>query len=178
MISIPHRKTFVPLLIALIFLFTCTPQAFARWFGPAPVPPPGPPPPGPFGPPGVRVTVFLIEALNGPPGIDPQIRDIVDQFEGAFRYSTYRLVARIPMTLPIGGEDRVALPDRRELVLSAKGFKRPWLKLRVKVVEKPAMLESAREMLSTEFRIVPGGTILIGGYKYHEGKLILAISTR
>ncbi len=82
------------------------------------------------------------------------------------------------MAVPIGGEDRVALPDQRELLLSTKGFKRPWLKLRVKIIEKPALLESAREMLNTEFRIVHGGTILIGGYKYHEGKLIVAISTR
>jgi hypothetical protein len=176
MIVTPHRrKALVPLLMALALLLTSTPQAYARWFGRAPLPPPVPP----SSPPGIHVTVFLIEALDGPPWIDPKIRVIVDQFEGAFRYSTYRLVARIPMTVPIGGEDKVALPDHRELLLSIKGFERPWLKLRVKIVKKPTtMLEAPREILNTEFRIVPGGTILIGGYMYHEGKLIVAISTR
>jgi hypothetical protein len=31
-------------------------------------------------------------------------------------------------------------------------------------------------VLNTEFRLIKGGTIVIGDYNYHEGKLILAVS--
>ena len=47
--------------------------------------------------------------------------------------------------------------------------------LLVVIVIGLAALAAQRGLLAQR---VPGGTILIGGYKYHEGKLIVAISTR
>jgi hypothetical protein len=126
---------------------------------------------------GVQIVVYLIEASNGNPGVDPRIRGIVDQFEGAFRYSTYKLLSKIPMDLPVGSEEKLAVPDQRELSLSVQGFENRRVRLKVKIVEKPKS-DRPREVLNTEFRIVEGGTILIGGYSYRDGKLILAISAR
>ncbi len=123
----------------------------------------------------VRVVVYLIEASNEKPGVDPQIRDIVQELRGTFRYSTYRLVSRIPKKMSVGGEEKISLPGSRELKLYALGREDNRVKLKVKVLEKSSK-KAGREVLSTEFRIVEGGTIIIGGYDYRDGKLIVAIS--
>jgi hypothetical protein len=123
----------------------------------------------------VRIVVHLIEASNGAPGVDPEIKDILKDFRDEFRYSTYKLISKVPKTINKGGSQKVALPDSRELQLFSKGYENGRVKLRVKIVEKPKE-KAAREMLNTEFRIVRGGTIIIGPYNYKKGKLLLAIS--
>lgn len=122
-----------------------------------------------------KVIVYLIEASDGPPGVDPQIKGIVRQFQGAFKYSTYKLVSKIPKRITVGRSEKISLPGRRELQLYPQGFEEKRIKMNVKIVEKGGR-GNGRTVLNTSFRIVPGGTIMIGGYNYQKGKLILAIS--
>ncbi|MBI5114909.1 hypothetical protein HZA56_00385 [Candidatus Poribacteria bacterium] len=120
-----------------------------------------------------RITVYVIEASNGVPGVDPEIREIVEQFEGAFRYSTYKLVSKIPKKVGLGEEEKFSLPGDRELVVLCRGYKHNRIKLNVRIVEKR---KDSRELLNTDFGIVDGGTMIIGGYPHRDGKLMLAIS--
>ncbi len=124
---------------------------------------------------GVRVVVYVIEASDGVPGVDPEIRHIVKQFHGTFRYSTYKVVSRVPRNVPMGGEAKVALPGLRELRLYPRGYEKGRIKMKVRIVEKSTRGRS-RDVLNTEFRLAKGGTIVIGDYNYHKGKLIIAIS--
>lgn len=123
----------------------------------------------------VRIVVHLIEASNGAPGVDPEIKDIVKDFRGEFRYSTYKLISKVPKTIKTGDNENIDLPDSRELQLYSKGYEKDRVKIRVKIVEK-SKGKAARDVLDTEFRIVSGGTIIIGPYNYKQGKLLLAIS--
>jgi len=122
-----------------------------------------------------RIVVYLIKASDGSPGVDPEIRSIVKQFGGAFRYSSYRLVSKIPKSVPMGGDVRIALPGSREMRVYANGRENNRIRLKIRVKEK-SVQGREREILNTEFRIVEGGTIMIGGYNYHDGKLMVAIS--
>ena len=124
---------------------------------------------------GVKVVVYVIEASDGVPGVDPEIRHIVKQFHGTFRYSTYQVVSRIPRNVPMGGKAKIALPGLRELRLHPRGYEEGRIKMKVRIVEKSTRGQS-RDVLNTEFRLVKGGTIVIGDYNYHKGKLIIAIS--
>jgi hypothetical protein len=123
----------------------------------------------------VRIVVYLIKASDDAPGVDSEIKDLVRQFGGAFRYSSYRLVSKIPKSIPLGSEVKIPLPGSRRLHIYARGREGKRIRLKIKIREKSARGRD-REMLNTEFRIVEGGTIMIGGYNYHEGKLMVAIS--
>lgn len=123
----------------------------------------------------VRIVVYLIEASDGVPAVDPQIRDIVKQLHGTLRYSTYRLRSKIPKTIRIGEEQKIALPGSREMRLYARGHEGGRMKLKVKITAKGDRGRT-RDVLNTEFRLGKSGTIVIGGYDYHGNKLIVAIS--
>lgn len=130
----------------------------------------------PSGPGGeVKIIVYVIEASEGVPGVDPQIRHIVKQFHGTFRHSTYRLVSKVPRKVPMGKEARIALPGLRELRIKALGYETGRIKLKLRISEKSTRGRS-HDVLNTEFRLIKGGTIVIGDYNYREGKLILAVS--
>ena len=124
---------------------------------------------------GIRVSTYVIEASDGVPGVDSEIRHIVKQFHGTFRYSTYRLISKIPKKIPIGESTKITLPGLRTLDISALGYEAGRIRLKVKIVEKSTRGRS-RDVLTTEFRLVKGGTIVLGDYNYRKGKLILAIS--
>ncbi len=123
----------------------------------------------------VKIVVYVIEASDGVPGVDREIRHIVEQFHGTFRYSTYKLVSKIARKVPMGGEAKIALPGLRELRLDPREYKAGRIKMKIRIVEKSTRGRS-RDVLNTEFRLTRGGTIVIGDYNYQKGKLILAIS--
>lgn len=123
----------------------------------------------------VRVVVYVIEASQGVPGVDAEIRHIVKQFHETFRYSTYKLVKKAPRKVPMDGQTKITLPGLRELNVYALGYEAGRIQLKVKIVDKSDK-GRPRDVLNTEFKLAKGGTIVIGGYDYQKGKLILAIS--
>ena len=160
MTTMPVKKDFLIFLLSVILVFSLTPGICAQ----------------PSDSPGdVRIVVYMIEASNDAPGVDSQIKDIIKDLRKELRYSTYRLISKVPKKIKIGGRESVKLPGSRNLLLFAQGYENGRVKLRVKVTEKSGR-GPERSVLNTEFRIVRGGTIIIGPYNYHEGKLILAIS--
>ena len=160
MIETPFRKTVIGLAVILSLTFLFGPNASAQRIDSGGE---------------VRIVVSLIEASNDAPRVDPQIRGLVKQFRGDFRYSSYKLVSRIPKTIKIGSYETVRLPGSREMRLYARGYENNRVKLNVKVTER-GRRGRGREVLNTDFRIVRGGTIMIGGYRYRDGRLMVAIS--
>ncbi len=156
MTTAPVRNTFVTVMVVLTVIMSSGPAARNSAFAED-----------------VRVTVYAIEASNGVPGIDPEIRSIVEQFEGAFRYSTYKLVSKMPKNIGIGQEEKFSLPGQREMRVFVRGYQGNRIKLNVKIVEKK---DRSREVLSTDLGIVDGGTMIIGGYHHRDGKLMVAVS--
>jgi hypothetical protein len=156
----PFDRMIPVLMLSVILFFAFGPGAFAQ---PRNVPDE------------VKIIVYLIEASNGAPGVDAEIKEIIKELKGELRYSTYKLISKVPKKIKTGKRERIGLPDSRELLLFSGGFDDGRVKLSVKVIEK-SKRDGSKEVLNTDFRIVKGGTILIGPYNYREGKLILAIS--
>ena len=123
----------------------------------------------------VRIVAYMIEASDGVPGVDPEIRHIVKQFHDTFRYSTYKLVSKVPRKIPMNGETKINMPGGRELIVYALGYEDARINLKVRIIDKSGPGKS-REVLNTQFRLVKRGTIVIGNYNYQKGKRILAIS--
>ena len=61
--------------------------------------------------------------------------------------------------------------------LQMQGYEGSRINLKVKITEK-AHKGRERDVLNTEFRLIEGGTIMIGGYQHREGNLLLAISAK
>ena len=122
------------------------------------------------------IIIYVIEASNEGQGVDPQIQGLVKEL-GAFRYSSYKLVSKIPRQLRSGEKESVSLPGNRQMQLQMQGAEGNRVKLKVKITEKSEEQRS-RDILNTEFRIIEGGTIMIGGYDYRNGKLFVAISAK
>jgi hypothetical protein len=123
----------------------------------------------------VGIVVYVIEASDGVPGVDPEIRSIVKQFHETFRYSTYKLISKVPRKIPIGETTNISLPGSRALNIGALGHEGERIKLKVKIAKEEPKGKS-RDVLNTEFRLGKGSSMVIGGYDYQEGKLILTIS--
>jgi hypothetical protein len=124
----------------------------------------------------VRIVVYVIEASDGVPGVDPEIKPLVKQFHGTFRYSTYKLISKVPKTIPMGGQSKIMMPGQREMNISALGQEEGRIKLKVRITKKSAKGQS-RDVLNTEFRLGKGASMVIGGYDHNNAKLILAISS-
>jgi hypothetical protein len=62
------------------------------------------------------------------------------------------------------------------MLLQMLGYDGNRIKMKVRLVEKQP--GGSRDVLNTEFRLVEGGTMMIGGYDYRDGKLIVAISAK
>jgi hypothetical protein len=124
-----------------------------------------------------HILIYVIEASNEGQGVDPQIQHLVKEFRGAFRYSSYQLVTKIPRRLEPGEKEEVNLPGHREMQLQMQGYENDRISLKVRIREK-AEKGRHRDVLNTEFRIIEGGTIVIGGYEYQNGKLLVAISAK
>ncbi|RJP18524.1 MAG: hypothetical protein C4520_14350 [Candidatus Abyssobacteria bacterium SURF_5] len=155
---VPARQVTVFLLVSLLLSFSAV-SAPAQQAGPK-----------------ADIIIYVIEASNGGGGVDPQIQHLVKEFKGAFRYSSYQLVKRIPRRLEAGEKEIVPLPGGRQMQLQMQGYEENRIKLRVKILEKKE--KGSRDILNTEFRIIKGGTIMIGGYDYRDGKLVMAISAK
>jgi hypothetical protein len=124
----------------------------------------------------VSIIVYVIEASDGVPGVDPEIKPLVRQFHDTFRYSTYKLISKVPKTIRMGNEAEITMPGRREMHISALGQEEGRIKLKVKITKELSKGES-RDVLNTEFRLGKGASMVIGGYDHNNAKLILAISS-
>lgn len=160
MTHMPISRPVTAFMLSIVLVFLLTPGVSAQ-------------PPGSSEE--VGIVVYLIEASNGAPGVDPEIKEIIKDLKGELRYVTYKLISKIPKKIKTGKSEKIKLPDSRELLLTAGGYEDGRVKLSVKVTEKQGR-GASREVVNTDFRIVRGGTIIIGPYNYREGKLILAIS--
>jgi hypothetical protein len=111
------------------------------------------------------VQVEIIYATNAESGIDQSIIAYAQSLQ-ALRYSGYRRIGG--QTLRVAGEAAASmdLPGGRRLDLMPKGVDG------MKVV----VSEGGRKIVGSEVRLVPGGQpVIMGGFKYKDGALFLAI---
>jgi hypothetical protein len=159
--SVPARQVTYPLAVLLLLAFLPHPSLAQEQYPNK----------------AAHILIYVIEASNEGKGVDPQIQHLVKEFRGALRYSSYELVSKIPRRLEPGEKEEVKLPGHREMQLRMQGYEGNRISLKVEIKEK-ADKGRHREVLNTEFRIIEGGTIMIGGYEYHGGKLLIAISAK
>ncbi len=125
----------------------------------------------------VQVRLRVIKATNRGSEIDPGLRDVHGQLGSLFNFTSYRLLRDESLTLapnrPVevvsrrGGRSG----ERKSMEITLVAQRREMAELKVRIKR-----EDGTEILSTQVRIAPGKTVLIGGPRYAEGVIIFALS--
>ena len=66
-----------------------------------------------------RVSVILVEASNGPGGVDGSLKQYAATLQRMFRFSSYKQASRSGMNVRIPGEASTGLPGGQQLTLKA-----------------------------------------------------------
>ena len=118
----------------------------------------------------VQTRLRILEASNAGTGVDSSLRDMRDQFESLFTFSSYRLLKE--ETVILYPHQPVSLPVHpgRSMELTLLGLRRNVADVKVKIKREQT------DILDTQVRLTPGKTVSIGGPKHGRGVIIINLS--
>lgn len=117
----------------------------------------------------VRVEVEIIYASNQPRPTQRSLSGLRSQLQSTFNFASYHLLEKRAMELSRGRAGRVSIPGGKHLSVELEEVSQERAKLMIKISDR------RREPDSTMISMSPGQTVLLGGYKYRDGSLIIAI---
>ena len=118
----------------------------------------------------VRVIVKAIYASNSFDGFEGDLKKVEDDIRFHFNYRGYRTISQQEMAIDFGKQGGLELPDNRLIVLTPRGVVEKKIEMNLLVVEKD------KKLLDTTFRLANKGTIYIGGPRYKDGMLLIAVT--
>jgi hypothetical protein len=121
---------------------------------------------------GVEVRIDTVWASNAGKAFDPALAPLKRPFHGLFPYSSYRLIQGERRVMPWKREERFLLPGGRYLVILPRGVQDDRLSLGV------MLIQGSRPLVNTILTLKNRGVFLVGGPRYNDGVLIIAIGAR
>lgn len=118
----------------------------------------------------VKVVVKAIYASNSFDGFDGDLKKVEDDIRFQFNYRGYKLINQQELSIEFGKQGGMEIPDNRVIVLTPKGYTEKKIEMNLLVTEKE------KTLLNTTFRLPNKGTIYIGGPKYKDGMLLIAVT--
>jgi len=115
----------------------------------------------------IHLTAIL--ASHNSEYIDPGLESVAAEMQTLFRYSSYKKMKRYTVVLCETQSDRIILPEDNPLVVTYTGIDEK---------NRITILLSMADFFNTEFSVVDGGHILIGGPECQDGTLILLIEAK
>jgi hypothetical protein len=120
----------------------------------------------------VTVHLTTIAASNQERGIDGRLGPLSGQLTSLFQYAGYRMLDQHTLNVSGGREGSAPLPPDRRIIVTPRGVQGGMVNLNV-VIRSPD-----RVILNTDFRIANNGTVLVGGPRFRDGVLIIALRAR
>jgi hypothetical protein len=120
----------------------------------------------------VHVRIRVIKASNVGQTIDPSLRDVYTDLGSLFNFTSYRLLWDDSLNLSPNQPVPIYPRPRIFMEVTLVGQHRAVVELRIRVVRE------GRDILSTQVRLSPKRTVLIGGPKLREGVIIYALSAK
>ena len=118
----------------------------------------------------VQTRLRILEASNVGTGVDSSLRDMRDQFESLFSFSSYRLLKEETVTLYPRQPVSLPVHPGRSMELTLVGLRRNVADVKVKIKREQT------DILDTQVRLTPGKTVSIGGPKHGQGVIIINLS--
>ena len=120
--------------------------------------------------PAVFIKVDVIYASNERAFIDKKISRIVNDLKNLFAYSNYELIDIHSLETKYHQTGQIPLPNASRLQIVPLAEQAGYILLNVLVNRSNGYI------MNTNFRIINGGTILVGGPRYKKGVLVFAIT--
>ncbi len=117
----------------------------------------------------VSINITAIMASHETDSIDSDLMPIADEFKTLFSYSSYKKIKKYTVVLKENQSDRIVLPQEQDLVVDYKGLDEK---------DNIAIHVSMGGVLNTDFTLIDGGHILIGGPEYEDGVLVLLFEAK
>jgi hypothetical protein len=117
----------------------------------------------------VEVKIDSVLAADTNQGCDKQLSTLRDRLRRLFHYSTYRLVQHEEGHTGFGQTVTFTLPGGRILHIEPVGMDGDMIRLEV------MLFQGEEPMMTTDLKIMNGGTFMVGGPRYEHGTLIISI---
>jgi hypothetical protein len=121
---------------------------------------------------GVEVRIDTVLASSAGKRFDPALAPFKRPFRQLFPYSSYTLVQGERRVMPWRREEQFLLPGGRYLVVTPRGVHGDRVSLGV------MLIQGARPLVNTVLSLKNRGVFLVGGPRYGDGVLIIAIGAR
>lgn len=117
----------------------------------------------------VDVKIDSVLAADTNQGCDKALAKMRDRLRRLFHYSTYRLVQHKESRTGFGQTVTFALPGGRILHIEPMGMDGDMIRMEV------MLFQGEVPMMTTDLKIMNGGTFMVGGPRYERGTLIISI---
>lgn len=120
----------------------------------------------------VVATIRVIHASDGPSYAAPGLEDLVPELRSVFRYSSYHLLKRQVMELPLNASGRVAIPGGRDLMVMPVQVQGGRIRFSIQI------LHQNTQEFGTDILLKNAGSVTIGGPLFKGGVLLFTLSAR
>src|SRR5579875_845927 len=117
----------------------------------------------------VEVRINSVLASDTNKGCDASLRALQRHLERLFHFTTYHLVSHQDRQTRFGQLVEFDLPGGR--ILQIEPIDRAGDMINVEVT----LFEGDQPLMTTDFKIISGGVLLVGGPRYEQGALIISI---
>ena len=120
----------------------------------------------------IDTNVKVIHASTGSNHVDSQLKDISNELDSVFKYTSYRLLSEKRMQLTFNEQGIVSLPGGRTLVLSPADMQKKRIRYHINILKKK------KSIFKTQILLRNNNSITIGGPQYKKGVLLFHITGR
>jgi hypothetical protein len=119
--------------------------------------------------PSINITVKTISASGKGNLVDQNLKELVQELQSVFRYSSYELLGEKDLKLSINKKGVVNLPEKLMMNISVQGIEGNRVVLEIEI------LENNSRIFQTVTKLNNNKSFTIGGPKYKEGNLLFNI---
>jgi len=115
----------------------------------------------------IHIKTILASQMDG--GIDSSLRDLVEDLQSVFKYSSYRLLRQDNLNLQLNESGKVSLPGGRIMKITPREITggRATIELGISI--------GNRQIFQTVIRLLNNSSITVGGPKHQDGYLLFNI---
>ncbi|MBN2417861.1 MAG: hypothetical protein JXL81_00615 [Deltaproteobacteria bacterium] len=119
--------------------------------------------------PDINITVKTISASRKGNSVDPGLKDLVQELQSVFRYSSYEFLGQKDLKLSSNKNGVVPLPEQRVMNISVKGIEGDRVVLEIEI------LKNNNRIFQTVIKLSNKKSLTIGGPEYKGGNLLFNI---
>ncbi len=118
-----------------------------------------------------RIIVKTILASRNEGSIDPKLKDLAQELNSVFRYSSYKFLGQQNMALAENKRGSVDLPEGRKMNITSGGISGDRVTLRIEI------FKGSSRIFQTVIQLRNNASVTIGGPGYKGGNLLFNIFT-